>query len=91
MVFNGAELPRRLEPPPGETMNIERAGDQMSSVFHAETTLPYLVELHTRSGPLAYVVAHADTRDDARALVDAQLGREDDNDEVIIVSVHPIH
>ena len=53
--------------------------------------MSYLIELHKPSGPLAYVLAHAGTRDEARALVDAQLGRDDDNDDVIIVAVHSIH
>lgn len=70
-------------------MNIERTGDRDRSF--QESTQPFLVELQTAAGPLAYVVAHAGTEDDARAFVDAQLGRADDTDDVIIVSVHPIH
>ena len=69
-------------------MNAERTGWNRSS---QDTTQPFLVELQTSAGPLAYVVAHAGTEDDARAFIDAQLGRSDDTDDVIIVSVHPIH
>ena len=53
--------------------------------------MDYLVELQTPAHPLAYVVAHAETRDGARALIDAQLARDDANDEVVIVAVHTIH
>ena len=53
--------------------------------------MSYLIELQKPSGPLAYVLAHAETGDAARALVDAQLGRNDENDDVVIVAVHAIH
>ena len=70
-------------------MSIERITDPRACP--TGKTLPYLVELHTGTGPLAYVRAHADTRDNARALIDAQLGHADDCEDVTIVSVHPIH
>ena len=69
-------------------MNSERTGCDRS---FQDRTQPYLVELQTSAGPLAYVVAHAGTEDQARAFIDAQLGRSEDTDDVIIVSVHPIH
>ena len=53
--------------------------------------MTYLVELRKPAHPLAYVVAQADTQDDARALIDAQLGRDDANDDVVIVAVHTMH
>lgn len=71
-------------------MSIERTAD-LDRACPAGTTLPFLVELRTGDGPLAYVRARADTRDDARALIDAQLGHADDCEDVTIVSVHPIH
>ena len=53
--------------------------------------MSYLIELRTPTCPATYVLADAATRDDARALVDAQLGRDDAHDDVVIVAVHPIH
>ena len=53
--------------------------------------LSYLVELRTAGGPLAYIVARADTQDDARALIDAHLERDEGNDDVVIVGVYTIH
>ena len=53
--------------------------------------MTYVIELQTPSNPLAYVITDADTQDHARALVDAQLGRDDANDDVTIVAVHNIH
>jgi hypothetical protein len=52
--------------------------------------MSYLIELQRSACRPAYVIAHAETQDEARALVDAQLGRDDDNDDVVIVAVHPI-
>ena len=53
--------------------------------------LSYLVELKTPTSPATYVLAQADSRDDARALVDAHLERTDELDDVEIVAVHTIH
>lgn len=53
--------------------------------------MSYLVELRTPASSVTYVLAQAATRDDARALVDAQLARDDGFDDIIIVAVHPIH
>ena len=66
------------------TVDLERG-------YRIGATRPYLIELQTSSGPRAYVVAQAGTVDDARALVDAQLGRDDDSDDIVILAVHPIH
>ena len=52
--------------------------------------LSYIIEISTPAHPLAYVVAQAETREDARALMEAQLGRDDANDDVVIVAVHPL-
>ena len=70
-------------------MDIEQTVD-LNCIFGREATLPYLVELKTPAGLLGFVIAHADTQDDARALMDAQLGRDDANDDVVIVAVHTI-
>lgn len=51
--------------------------------------MTYLIEIQNPSGPLAYVVAQAETRDAACVLIDAQL--DDANDDSIIVAVHTIH
>lgn len=51
----------------------------------------YLVELQIPASPVTYVLAQAATRDGARALVDAQLGRDDDFEDTVIVAVHSIH
>jgi len=53
--------------------------------------MSYLVELRTPASPVTYVLAQAATRDDARALVEVQLGRDDDFEDVVVVAVHPIH
>jgi hypothetical protein len=53
--------------------------------------MSYLIELRTPTCSAAYVLAQADSRDDARALVDAQLGRAGDLDDVDIVAIHTIH
>ena len=53
--------------------------------------MSYLIEIRKPACPPAYIVAQADTREDAHALIDAQLGRDDDNDDVVIVAVHTIH
>ena len=71
-------------------MDIKRTGDQDCGA-RSKAAMSYLIELRTPAGPLAYVVAKADTQDEARALIDAQLGRDDANDDVVIVAVHTIH
>ena len=53
--------------------------------------MSYLIELRTPSCPITYVLANADSRDHARALVDAELERADDLVDVEIVAVHAIH
>ena len=53
--------------------------------------MSYLIELQKPACLPAYIVAHADTREGAHALIDAQLGLDDDNDDVVIVAVHTIH
>jgi hypothetical protein len=53
--------------------------------------MTYLIEIRNSSGPLTYVIAQAETRDAARALVDAHLERDDANDDEVIVTVHTIH
>ncbi len=70
-------------------MDIKRTGNQDRG-SPRETAISYIIELQKPSGPLAYVVAQADTQDDARALIDAQLGRDDADDDVVIVAVHII-
>jgi hypothetical protein len=52
--------------------------------------MSYLIELHRPTSAPSYVIAEAATREGARALVDAQLGRDDSNEDVVIVDVHPI-
>ena len=71
-------------------MDIERTLD-LEVGARRKAAMSYLVELQMPAGPLAYVVARADTKDDARALIDAQLGHDDDYDDVVIVAVHAIH
>ena len=70
-------------------MDINRTTEQDRS--SRSKTMSYLIELQKAACPTAYLVAHADSRDDARALIDAELGRDDANDDVVIVAVHPIH
>jgi hypothetical protein len=53
--------------------------------------MSYVIELERASCHLAYVVAHAATMEDARAIIDAELGRDDDYEDVVIVAVHTIH
>ena len=53
--------------------------------------MSYLIELRTPTCPATFVLADAATREDARALVDAQLARNDDCDDVVIIAVHAIH
>ena len=53
--------------------------------------MSYLIELRTPTCPATYVLAQADNRDDARALIDARLGRIEDLDGIEIVAVHTIH
>jgi hypothetical protein len=52
--------------------------------------MSYLVELHRPTLPPSYVIAEAATRDAARALVDAHLGRDEANEGVVIGDVYPI-
>jgi hypothetical protein len=56
-----------------------------------EIAMSYLIEIREPGGPLGYLVAQAATQDHARALVDAQLQRNDASDEVEIVAVYTIH
>ncbi|MCC7487481.1 MAG: hypothetical protein IT529_21110 [Burkholderiales bacterium] len=51
----------------------------------------FIVELRTPSCPAAYVIAQAISGDDARAQVHAQLERNEDGADIIIVAVHPVH
>lgn len=53
--------------------------------------MSYVIELERASCHLAYVVAQADTREGARAIIDAELGRDDNHEDVVIVAVHTIH
>jgi hypothetical protein len=53
--------------------------------------MSYIVELRTPTCSAAYVLAQAATQGAARALVDAQLARDDGYEEIVIVAVHPIH
>lgn len=53
--------------------------------------MSYLIELRTATCPETFVLANAATREDARALVHAQLAQDDDYDDVVIVAVHAIH
>ena len=53
--------------------------------------MSYLIELRTPTNPSTYVLAQAASRDDARALIDAQLERAEDLDGVEIIAVHTIH
>ena len=53
--------------------------------------MSYLIELRTPTCPAAYVLAQAENRDNARALIDAQLEREEDMEDVEIVAVHTVH
>lgn len=71
-------------------MDIKRTREQDSGA-RSTAAMSYIIELQKPAGPLAYVVAQADSQDDARVLIDAELGRDDDNDDVVIVAAHPIH
>jgi hypothetical protein len=53
--------------------------------------MSYLIELRTPTCPATYVLAQADSRDDARALIDARLERIEDLDGIEIIAVHTIH
>ena len=53
--------------------------------------MSYLIELRTPTCPAAYVLAQADTRDDARALINAELERDEELDGVEIVAIHAVH
>ena len=53
--------------------------------------LGILIELRTPACPATYVLAQAESRDDARALIGAQLAHVEDLDEIEIVAVHTIH
>ncbi len=53
--------------------------------------MSYLIEIQLPAHPPAYIVAQADTLEEARAFVSAELGRDDANDDVVIVAVHTIH
>jgi hypothetical protein len=50
----------------------------------------YLIELHRPMCAPLFVFEHADTSDDARAVPDARLGRDDDYSDVVIAAVYPI-
>jgi hypothetical protein len=56
-----------------------------------ENALSYLIELRTPESPATDVLAQAESRDGARALIDAQLERVEDMGDVEIVAVHTIH
>jgi hypothetical protein len=51
--------------------------------------MSYVFELQTVGGSSAYMVAQANTRDEALAHVNAQLAL-DDGEEVFIVAVHTV-
>jgi len=53
--------------------------------------MSYLIELRTSTSASTYVLTHADSRDGALALLDAQLEHAEDLDDVEIVAVHTIH
>lgn len=53
--------------------------------------MSYLIELRTSTCPAAYVLAHADSRDHARALINAELERTEELDDVQVIAVHTIH
>ena len=53
--------------------------------------MSYLIELRTPTCPATYVLTQAASRDDACALIDAQLERAGDLDGVEIIAVHTIH
>jgi hypothetical protein len=50
----------------------------------------YLIELRKTTGVPVYVTEQADTGDGARALLAARLGREDADEDITIVAVHPL-
>jgi hypothetical protein len=57
-----------------------------------ENAMTYLIEIQNPSGPLVYVIAQGETRQDAaHAVIDAQLERDDADDDIVIVAVHTIH
>jgi hypothetical protein len=53
--------------------------------------MSYVIELQMPASPVTYVLAQAASRDDARALVDVQLSRDEAFEDVVIVAVHAIH
>ena len=53
--------------------------------------MSYLIELRTPTCPAAYVLAQAANSDNARALIDARIEREEDMEGVEIIAVHPVH
>jgi hypothetical protein len=53
--------------------------------------MTYVIELEKASCHIAYVLAQADTMEDARAIIDAELNRHEDYEDVVIVGVHTIH
>jgi hypothetical protein len=53
--------------------------------------MSYVIELERASCHLAYVVAHADTMEGARAIIDAELGSDDEYEDVVVVAVHTVH
>ena len=53
--------------------------------------MSYVIELERASCHVGYVVAQADTMENARAIIDAELGRDEEYADVVIVAVHTIH
>ena len=52
--------------------------------------MSYVIELRTPSAATSYVLTQAASREDARAMVDAELAH-DELDEFVIVAVHSVH
>ena len=52
--------------------------------------MSYLIELQTRTGTAAYVLADAENREEALAHIHEQLGAGED-DEVVVLAVHTLH
>ena len=52
--------------------------------------MSYLFELQTHGGVPAYLVAQADTQDEALANLREQLELDDD-EEVVVMAVHTVH
>ena len=53
--------------------------------------MSYLIELRTSTCPATYVFAQADSCAHARALIDAELERTEELDDVQVIAVHTIH